>query len=106
MYYLDFGTFSVIGASPEVMLQCKDNIQTLRPIAGTRKRGANAQEDRILEQELLEDEKENAEHLMLVDLRLLSDTQALCILYQRYVVRLWKGGIIMIVLRHVSLRER
>ena len=68
MYYLDFGTFSVIGASPEVMLQCKDNIQTLRPIAGTRKRGANAQEDRILEQELLEDEKENAEHLMLVDL--------------------------------------
>ena len=46
MYYLDFGTFSVIGASPEVMLQCKDNIQTLRPIAGTRKRGANAQEDK------------------------------------------------------------
>lgn len=68
MYYLDFGAFSVIGASPEVMLQCKDNIQTLRPIAGTRKRGANAQEDRILEQELLNDEKENAEHLMLVDL--------------------------------------
>lgn len=68
MYYLDFGAFSVIGASPEVMVQCRDNMQTLRPIAGTRKRGATQQEDRILERELLTDEKENAEHLMLVDL--------------------------------------
>lgn len=68
MYYLDFGAFSIIGASPEVMVQCKDNMQILRPIAGTRKRGATKQEDRILEKELLTDEKENAEHLMLVDL--------------------------------------
>ena len=68
MYYLDFGAFSIIGASPEVMVQCKDNIQMLRPIAGTRKRGETQQEDRILEKELLMDEKENAEHLMLVDL--------------------------------------
>lgn len=68
MYYLDFGAFIIIGASPEVMLQCKGDIQTLRPIAGTRKRGINIKEDKILEQELLEDEKENAEHLMLVDL--------------------------------------
>ena len=68
MYYLDFGSFSIIGASPEVMLQCKDNMQTLRPIAGTRKRGTTQKEDGILEKELLMDEKENAEHLMLVDL--------------------------------------
>ncbi len=68
MYYLDFGAFSIIGASPEVMVQCKDNIQMLRPIAGTRKRGATPQEDRILEEDLIQDEKENAEHLMLVDL--------------------------------------
>ncbi len=68
MYYLDFSDFIIIGASPEVMLQCKDNVQLLRPIAGTRKRGKTPQEDKMLEQELLLDEKENAEHLMLVDL--------------------------------------
>ena len=68
MYYLDFGEFKIIGASPEVMLQCKDSVQILRPIAGTRKRGQNLQEDKILEEDLLADDKENAEHLMLVDL--------------------------------------
>ncbi|RDU64239.1 anthranilate synthase component I [Helicobacter didelphidarum] len=68
MYYLDFGQFKIIGASPEVMLQCKQNIQIVRPIAGTRKRGKTLQEDESLAQELLHDAKENAEHLMLVDL--------------------------------------
>lgn len=68
MYYLDFDEFCIIGASPEVMLRCKQGKQTLRPIAGTRKRGATFEEDKALEKELLEDSKENAEHLMLIDL--------------------------------------
>ncbi|MWV66666.1 anthranilate synthase component I family protein [Helicobacter saguini] len=68
MYFLDFGDFKIIGASPEVMLKCKNGVQTLRPIAGTRRRGATLSEDNALANELLNDEKESAEHLMLVDL--------------------------------------
>lgn len=68
MYFLDFDDFKIIGASPEVMVQCKEGIQMLRPIAGTRKRGKNLHEDNELAKDLLNDEKENAEHLMLVDL--------------------------------------
>ena len=68
MYYLDFSRFKIIGASPEVMLVCKNGTQMLRPIAGTRKRGMDRAEDEALERELKSDEKENAEHLMLVDL--------------------------------------
>ncbi|WP_233707791.1 anthranilate synthase component I family protein [Helicobacter aurati] len=68
MYYLDFDTFCIVGASPELMLRCKQGIQTLKPIAGTRKRGKTLQEDKCLEEELLNDSKENAEHLMLIDL--------------------------------------
>ncbi|STQ86720.1 anthranilate synthase component I family protein [Helicobacter muridarum] len=68
MYYLNFDDFCIVGASPELMIKCKHGIQTLKPIAGTRKRGKTLQEDRILEDELLNDSKENAEHLMLIDL--------------------------------------
>ncbi len=68
MYYLDFDDFKIIGASPEVMLRCDMGRQILRPIAGTRRRGNDVMEDRELELNLLADEKENAEHLMLVDL--------------------------------------
>lgn len=68
MFYLNFNDFYVIGASPEVMIECKYGISRLRPIAGTKKRGISAIEDKELECELLNDEKEAAEHLMLVDL--------------------------------------
>lgn len=68
MYYLDFVDFKIIGASPEVMLTCENNEAILKPIAGTRARGEDLREDLELEKELLNDEKENAEHLMLVDL--------------------------------------
>jgi len=68
MYYLDFGELKVIGSSPEVLVRVEgDRIET-RPIAGTRPRGKTPQEDRELEEDLLNDEKERAEHLMLVDL--------------------------------------
>ena len=68
MYHLDFGEFCITGASPELFLRCKQGKQILRPIAGTRPRGASLEEDRALEKELKEDPKENAEHLMLIDL--------------------------------------
>jgi len=68
MYYLKFGDTSLIGTSPEVMVRLEDNVATIRPIAGTRRRGANGEEDARLEKELLADEKEKAEHIMLVDL--------------------------------------
>ena len=60
--------FHIIGASPELHVRLEDGIATLRPIAGTRKRGSNKDEDKALEIELLADEKERAEHIMLVDL--------------------------------------
>jgi anthranilate synthase component I len=68
MYYLDFGDFQVAGASPEPLLTVTGRHVNTRPIAGTRHRGASAEEDRRIAEELLEDEKERAEHVMLVDL--------------------------------------
>jgi anthranilate synthase component 1 len=68
MYYFDFGGFHVVGASPEILARLEGDTVTVRPIAGTRRRGATPAEDAALEQELLGDAKERAEHLMLVDL--------------------------------------
>lgn len=68
LYYLSFGEFKLIGASPELLVRMEKGIATTRPIAGTRKRGATEAEDLALEAELRADEKEQAEHLMLVDL--------------------------------------
>jgi anthranilate synthase component I len=68
MYFLDFGDFQVVGASPEPLLTVTGRNVSTRPIAGTRPRGANPEEDRRIAGELLADEKERAEHVMLVDL--------------------------------------
>ncbi len=68
MYFLQMGGRTLVGASPETMVQLENGVATVRPIAGTRPRGASEQEDRALADELLADEKEKAEHLMLVDL--------------------------------------
>jgi anthranilate synthase component 1 len=68
MYYLDFGDHQVIGASPELLVQVKDGVVFTRPIAGTRPRGSSPERDDALASDLLADEKERAEHLMLVDL--------------------------------------
>jgi anthranilate synthase component I len=68
MLYLDFDDFIIFGASPEVMVKVKSGVVTVRPIAGTRKRGITKEEDLALEKELLNDIKEKAEHLMLLDL--------------------------------------
>jgi anthranilate synthase component 1 len=68
LFYLDFDRFQLFGASPEVHVKVKGGKLTMRPIAGTRRRGASEGEERALEKELLSDEKERAEHLMLVDL--------------------------------------
>jgi anthranilate synthase component 1 len=68
MFYLDLGHFQIVGASPEILVRLENDTVTLRPIAGTRRRGVTPEEDRALEQELLSDPKERAEHLMLIDL--------------------------------------
>ena len=68
LFYLDFGDFQLAGSSPEVMVRKEDQTVTLKPIAGTRPRGISAAEDEMLRQELIRDEKERAEHTMLVDL--------------------------------------
>ena len=68
MYYLDYEDFQIVGASPEVLVRVEDGVIETRPIAGTRRRGRSEEEDRELERELLSDEKERAEHIMLVDL--------------------------------------
>jgi anthranilate synthase component 1 len=68
MFYFDFRDFNVVGASPEILVRLEGDKVTLRPIAGTRRRGANADEDRALAEELLADPKERAEHVMLIDL--------------------------------------
>jgi len=68
MYLLDLEDFQVVGASPEILTRVEDGEVTVRPIAGTRKRGADEAEDRALEADLLADPKERAEHLMLIDL--------------------------------------
>ena len=68
MYFLDFGGTQVVGSSPEILVRAKQGRVTVRPIAGTRPRGADAAHDAALETELLGDAKECAEHLMLIDL--------------------------------------
>jgi anthranilate synthase component 1 len=68
LFFLDFGGFAVVGSSPEVLVRLRDGIVTIRPLAGTRRRGATYEEDQALEAELLSDPKERAEHLMLLDL--------------------------------------
>ncbi len=68
MFYFDFADFQVVGASPEILVRVRGDTVTIRPIAGTRRRGATPAEDAALEAELLADPKELAEHLMLLDL--------------------------------------
>jgi anthranilate synthase component 1 len=68
MFFFNFGGFQVVGASPEILVRLRDGEVTVRPIAGTRKRGLTPEEDRALEVDLLADAKERAEHLMLLDL--------------------------------------
>lgn len=68
MYCLNLGEFHIVGSSPEILTRLEDGVITVRPIAGTRRRGYTEEEDRALEVELLADPKELAEHLMLIDL--------------------------------------
>lgn len=68
LYFLNFGEYAIVGSSPEILVRARDNKVTIRPIAGTRPRGATPHEDKALELELLADPKERAEHLMLLDL--------------------------------------
>ena len=68
VYYLNLDSYHIVGASPEILVRSEDGIVTIRPLAGTRPRGADEEEDRQLEKDLLADEKERAEHVMLVDL--------------------------------------
>ncbi len=68
MFYLNFGEFSIVGSSPEILVRLRDEQVTIRPLAGTRPRGATPAEDKALADDLLNDPKELAEHLMLLDL--------------------------------------
>jgi len=68
LFHLDFGNFSLVGSSPEILVRVRDGEVTIRPLAGTIRRGASPEEDKALEAKLLADPKERAEHLMLVDL--------------------------------------
>ena len=68
LFFLNFGGFQLVGSSPEILVRLRDGKITIRPIAGTRPRGATPEEDAALEKELLADPKERAEHLMLLDL--------------------------------------
>ncbi|MDH5736877.1 MAG: chorismate-binding protein, partial [Gammaproteobacteria bacterium] len=68
MYYMNLGDFHIVSSSPEIMARLDGGEVTVRPLAGTRRRGVDEKEDRALEVELLADEKEIAEHLMLIDL--------------------------------------
>ena len=68
LFYIDFGDRQLIGSSPESLVRVRDGVASIRPIAGTRRRGKNSAEDEALKAELLGDAKERAEHLMLVDL--------------------------------------
>ena len=68
MYFFNFNDFQIIGASPEILVRLRNNKITIRPIAGTRPRGKNKKEDIFFEKDLLNDKKEVAEHLMLLDL--------------------------------------
>lgn len=68
LFYLDYEGFAVAGSSPEILVRTRDDTVTIRPIAGTKPRGPTPHEDKALEEELLSDPKERAEHLMLLDL--------------------------------------
>ncbi len=68
MFFLNMGGFQIVGASPEILVRLREGEVTIRPIAGTRPRGTNEAEDKALEADLLADQKERAEHLMLLDL--------------------------------------
>jgi anthranilate synthase component 1 len=68
LFHLDFGAFALVGSSPEILVRVRDGEVTIRPLAGTRRRGETPEEDLALERELLADPKERAEHLMLLDL--------------------------------------
>ena len=68
LFFLNFGDFQLVGSSPEILVRLRDGKITIRPIAGTRPRGATPEQDLALEQELVNDPKERAEHLMLLDL--------------------------------------
>jgi anthranilate synthase component 1 len=68
LLFLDYGDFAVAGSSPEILVRVRGDTVTVRPIAGTRPRGPTLHEDKALEEELLADPKERAEHLMLLDL--------------------------------------
>ncbi len=68
LFFLNFADFAIVGSSPEILVRARHRLVTIRPIAGTRPRGATPAEDHALEAELLADPKERAEHLMLVDL--------------------------------------
>ena len=68
LFYLPFDDFCLIGSSPEILVRVEDGLVTIRPLAGTRRRGKDEQEDRALAEELVADPKERAEHIMLVDL--------------------------------------
>lgn len=68
LFYINFDGFSLVGSSPEILVRLRNNTVTIRPIAGTRKRGKDATEDKALMEDLLADPKERAEHLMLLDL--------------------------------------
>jgi anthranilate synthase component I len=68
LFFLDYGDFAIAGSSPEILVRLRGDVVTIRPIAGTRRRGATPHEDKALEEELLADPKERAEHLMLLDL--------------------------------------
>ncbi len=68
LFFLDYGAFAVVGSSPEILVRARDGVVSIRPLAGTRRRGATFEEDQKLAAELLADPKERAEHLMLLDL--------------------------------------
>ncbi len=68
LYHLAFPGFAIVGSSPEILVRLRDGVVTIRPIAGTRKRGSTPEEDAALADELMHDRKERAEHLMLLDL--------------------------------------
>jgi anthranilate synthase component 1 len=68
MFYLNFNSVKIAGSSPEMLLRCEDGELVTHPIAGTRKRGADENQDKLLQESLLADQKERAEHIMLVDL--------------------------------------
>ena len=68
LFYFDYGDFSIVGSSPEILVRVRDGIVTVRPLAGTKPRGATPEADKALADELLADPKERAEHLMLLDL--------------------------------------